>query len=276
MQLPQFSVHAELQETHWWFLARRAILCELIRRVVPPSKQTVIFDIGCGTGGNLRALVPEYTCIGMDPSSDAVRLARERCPQAQFFCGTDLQDVGQVTPWATKLYLLLDVLEHVADDVSLFSQLMTVMRSGDHVLLTVPADMRLWSPHDVSLGHYRRYDQRRLMRVWEGLPVTPRLVSCYNTYLYPLVRAMRSMTRISGRTWGRAGMDFRVSTRLVNTVLTRIFSSERRVLVDCLEGRRSHGFSYGVSLLALLRREEGMMPPRMKPAAATHHRETAG
>ena len=42
----------------------------------------------------------------------------------------------------------------------------------------------------------------------------------------------------------------------VNRLLTRIFSAEGKILADLLEGRRTQGYPFGVSLIAVLRREE--------------------
>jgi hypothetical protein len=39
-----------------------------------------------------------------------------------------------------------------------------------------------------------------------------------------------------------------------NGILERIFTSEARVLIDVLRGKRERGFSRGVSLIALLRK----------------------
>ena len=71
----------------------------------------------------------------------------------------------------------------------LFSELLAAARPGTYFLLTVPADQGLWSEHDKSFGHYRRYDLHRFEQIWQGLPVTPLLASYYNTRLYPGVWA---------------------------------------------------------------------------------------
>ena len=47
---------AELDEHHWWFVARRQILRSLIEREVRPPKAAQILEIGCGTGHNLGML----------------------------------------------------------------------------------------------------------------------------------------------------------------------------------------------------------------------------
>ena len=93
---------------------------------------------------------------------------------------------------------------------------------------TVPADESLWSEHDESFGHYRRYDRARLEGVWAGLPVTTLLVSYFNSRLLPLVRLVRAWNRRRGRAAGRAGTDFWLPSPPVNALLTAIFAGRGR------------------------------------------------
>jgi len=268
MKTAQFRLHAAIEEHHWWFLGRRRIVSELVRRLVPPSKEELIVDIGCGTGGNLSAFAEDYSCLGIDPSEEGIQSARQRFPNAQFICGA-IPDALQELPRPASLMLLMDVLEHVPDDFWLLSTLLTQAKPGAYLLVTVPADMRLWTEHDVSFGHYRRYDLPRLQQVWRDLPVTTSLVSYYNARLYPVVRGIRMVNRWSGRTSGAAGTDFHTPAKPLNQLLQAIFASEANTLVDCLGGRRASGFSHGVSLIAIVRREHGIIHARTKPVELT-------
>ncbi len=263
MKLPQFNLHAKIEEKHWWFLGRRAILHTLIRRLIPAGQGKVIVDIGCGTGGNIAPLAGSYSCIGLDTSPDAVHLAEGRFSQAQFVCAAN---PDEFTPFIRKadLCLLTDVIEHVPDDFSVLSGVLSAMKPGSHLLITVPADMRLWTEHDISFGHYRRYDRKRLALVWEGLPVTQRLLSYYNTWLFPPVLGIRALNSLLKRTSGEAGTDFKTPARPINALLTGLFASERNLLLGFLDNR-GVGFPFGVSLVAVLRREEGVISQRSKP-----------
>ena len=163
MQSEQFQLHAEIEQRHWWFVARRRILRRLVAEVVPPSPDALIVDIGCGTGGNVAALADSYRCVGIDTSAEAIALARRRFPQVQFIAGCAPNDLGPLAGQA-KLLLLTDVLEHIEDDYLALSEILTATSPGCHLLITVPADESLWSQHDESFGHYRRYDRQRLRR----------------------------------------------------------------------------------------------------------------
>lgn len=264
MQTEQFQLHAEIEGRHWWFVARRRIVRRLVGRVLPPSPETTIVDVGCGTGANVAAFADEYRCVGIDTSDEAIRFARERFPAVRFLVGRAPGDLGPIVSEA-RLLLLMDVLEHVEDDFAMLSELLASLEPGSHLLVTVPADPSLWSEHDESFGHYRRYERGRLVRVWADLPVTPLLVSCFNARMYPLVRAVRAWNRLRGRASGRAGTDFWLPPGPLNRLLEATFAGEARVLQRVLEGRRTQGYRRGASLVALLRREPGRIDTRSKP-----------
>jgi SAM-dependent methyltransferase len=264
MRSEQFQLHAEIEERHWWFVARRRILTSLVESVLPPSNTTTIVDVGCGTGGNLAGLADRYDCVGIDSSSHAVRLARVRFPQVRFVHGLAPRDLGPVMQRA-RLILLTDVLEHVSDDFALFSELLAAAEPGTYFLLTVPADLALWSEHDRAFGHYRRYDRWRFEQLWRGLPVRPLLSSYFNARLYPAIKLVRGWNRWRGRSAGAAGTDFAMPGRLTNWLLTRCFAGEGRRLVAMTSGAKIAPYRRGVSLVALLERQAGRIEPRSKP-----------
>jgi SAM-dependent methyltransferase len=254
MQSAQFQLHARIEEQHWWFVGRRRILRNVVREVLPPGEGRTIVDVGCGTGANLAGFADDYKCVGIDTSAEAIALASERFPKVRFISGYAPQDLGE-TAGQADLFLLTDVLEHVPDDRALLGSLVNAARPGAYCLLTVPADMSLWSEHDVSFGHYRRYDLEQLQQVWSELPVTTLAVSYFNARLYPAVKAVRAWNRRRHKAAGEAGTDFSLPSRPVNAALEHIFAGESRTLIDLLHHRRQTGFRAGVSLIALLRRK---------------------
>lgn len=264
MKSEQFQVHVEMEERHWWFLGRRVIMRELVHRLIPPSKVATVVDIGCGTGGNIALLGTDYACVGIDPSEEAVRRAQERFPDVRFCCASVPDGAGPLLRSA-GLVLLMDVLEHTPDDFEFFSRILDCVTPGAYLLVTVPAKNSLWTEHDVSFGHYRRYERDRLTRVWSGLPVEPLLVSYYNSRLYPVIRIIRAFNRWAGRTSGSGGTDFAIPAPAINGALRGILAGEARVLVELLQGTRRKGYSSGASLIALLLRSEGAVLPRAMP-----------
>ncbi|HEY2761703.1 MAG TPA: class I SAM-dependent methyltransferase [Pirellulales bacterium] len=269
MQSEHFQLHAEIEQRHWWFVARRRILRELVRAAIAknaaPTKtpgsanpgsesRQVLVDIGCGTGANLAAFADEYDCVGIDTSAEAIALARQRFPAMTFIRGKAPDDVGNWLATA-RVVLITDVLEHVAEDRGMLASIANACSLGANILITVPADMRLWSPHDEAFGHYRRYEPQSLAALWTELPVSKRLLSHFNSRLYPIVRMARSMSQKRGKAAGRSNTDFRLPARPINRALENIFAGEGRKLTATIDSGISP-YHYGVSLIAILERQE--------------------
>jgi SAM-dependent methyltransferase len=264
VQPEQFRLFAKIELDHWWFSARREILRDVVQQVVPRGVGATIVDVGCGAGGNIAALSGDYDCVGIDPSGDAIRWAKSRFPDVRFMHGHAPDDLDGAAREA-RLFLVTDVLEHVADDFSLVSSLLSVAQPGAYLLATVPADLSLWSKHDEANDHYRRYDAARLQRLWRDLPVDELIVSHFNTRLSPMIRLVRAVNRRLGRVSGEAGLDARMPGPLTNAVLKQIFLGERTRLRQALRSRRP-GYRQGVSLLALIRKRETDIVPITRPA----------
>lgn len=256
-----FDLHARVEDTHWWFTGRREIMRRLVERVTP-SGGTVV-DIGCGTGANVAALAGQYRVFGVDTSQDALRHARAHFPGVQFIEGT-ADTAFPVIPGPVNCVLLMDVLEHVPDDFALLESVLAPLPAGSQVLLTVPADMRLWSGHDIAFQHYRRYDPVRLAAIWNAQPVRVRLLSFYCSRLYWPIRAVRAFRRRFTPRLQAAHSDLSTPPSLINQPLRRLFAAEQRPLVAAID-RDIRPFHHGSSLIAVLERLEGGVLMRGKP-----------
>lgn len=66
-----YNEHIEHEETHWWFVSRRAITRCLLNLIKFP-RNIKILDLGCGAGGNLPML-SEYGEVFACEMNDQVR-----------------------------------------------------------------------------------------------------------------------------------------------------------------------------------------------------------
>jgi SAM-dependent methyltransferase len=264
MQLPQFKAHEEAEGRHWWFLARVSILLALLKELVPTGKDTLVLDVGCGTGGNAAALTPHYRVIGIDPIAEAIESAKERFPDAEFLCGYAPEDIPEQMREA-DVVLLMDVLEHIEDDFLFTSKLLSAMKPGAHLVLMAPADPNLWGAHDKGFEHYRRYTLERLRLLWADLPVETCMASYANSHLYPLVKLARIFSRKRGKALGKHDTDISMPPAPINMFLYGILSGERKRLLRLLRHKCKRGYRNGVSVLAVLTRGEGEFAPRPRP-----------
>jgi SAM-dependent methyltransferase len=197
----------------------------------------------------------------VDPTPAAVEWAqRFQAPNVTFQCGT-LREAMESSREKADLALLLDVIEHVPDDAALVREAVASLRPGGYLLVTVPAGMELWSPHDEVFGHYRRYDRSGLASVLSGLDTETLLLSHFNARLYPVIRAIRGVRRARSGGSGAesdslAGSDLRTYPRAVNAALEAVFAGEGRRLAKVLAGE-APPYRRGASLMAIVRRRPG-------------------
>lgn len=245
------AVHSYYEQQHWWFAARRDILRSIVETVVPAGVDRRVLDIGCGVGATLTAFYPDYACIGYDPSVDAIEFGRATHPQFDLRPGNAQDAIHDLAH--ADVVLCNDVIEHVENDRALLEQMVAPMRPGAVLVITVPADMRLWSPADIALGHYRRYSPSTLRDALDGLPLKELLLTHFNARLYPVIRAARAAARLARRSGGSGGTDLHMMPVPLNAALRRLFSGEKARLLRAL-GTRKRGYVRGVSLLAVYRR----------------------
>ncbi|MCM2359443.1 MAG: class I SAM-dependent methyltransferase [Geobacteraceae bacterium] len=241
MDNSQFDLHAQMEDVHWWFRARREIIFDQLSRHVPPGEGQTIAEIGCGTGGNLKFLQEHFQVVGTDISPEAVAYA-----SARVGCRVLLGDFREQLAgrWGElDGVVLLDVLEHIDDDTRFLADLLGSMRPGAVLLLTVPAHAFLWSHHDVVLGHKRRYCARALRKLWEGLAVEELFFSPFNCLLFPVI----ALKRLLAGNGAPGKSDLAMPAPWLNSLLYQIFSAERGLL-------RALPLPFGLSYLAILRK----------------------
>lgn len=199
---------------HWYYQAKLVGIQAMISRHLGGGMKIV--DVGAGSGFFSLAIADELsdttvTCV--DPHYPDETL-REDGP---------IRFVRSLSDPSADLYLFIDVLEHVDDDLSLLREYVEAAPKGALVVISVPAFQSLWSGHDVFLEHKRRY---RLKEV-EDLAQEAGLRVEQSRYLFasvfPLAWLMRRIRRSR-----EATSDMKAASPAVNQLLTRILKVEHR------------------------------------------------
>lgn len=140
-------------ERHPWEVARADFFISQVLRVMDGEDDPRVLDAGAGDG---------WFAIQLARACDRAHIT---CydPNYELVAPTPVSDQARVEFTATRpgsgyaMLTLLDVLEHIEQDATQLAALVTHVRPGGHVLISVPAWQRLYSAHDVALGHFRRY-----------------------------------------------------------------------------------------------------------------------
>ena len=241
MLAEEYKQHARLEDTHWWFKARRKIILSVLQRFSPKDYQHLV-EIGCGTGGNLKFLGQYYKHIlGVDISPYAVEFAKERVV-GDILQG-DFTEVLQSHWDELDTILLADVIEHIEDDHKFLHNIINSMKANTFLLITAPAHMSLWSPHDVALGHKRRYTIDTFQELWNHQPVETLFLTPINCLLCPLIFLARWLQKDSNS----GESDLKQHNRISNRILYFVFGIEQFWL-------KYFTLPWGCSYLALLKK----------------------
>ncbi len=240
---PLFVEYERLQETHFWFVYRRKLIIEAMRRHFPGMAS--VLDIGCGTAENLHAIgenFPGASLCGGEPSMQALQVATRKT-RAQF-----LQMDARSIPFASAFDVVgaFDVIEHIDDDELVLREMHRTCRANGGIVLTVPQHPALWSHTDESAKHKRRYTREELVEKVEAAGFRPLYVNSFMSLLLPAM----ALSRLLQRTTRPAdGVDdgFRIHP-LLNRVFGGICEVERRLIRGGLR------FAAGGSLLVVARK----------------------
>lgn len=239
MEETLYHLHYEQETSHWWFAARSEIVRSIIEKFGGLKSGDTILDVGCGTGAILSQLSKKYNTVGIDMSPLAVEYSKKR----------GLKDVSvmRVQEFPRERYnvraaLLLDVIEHIDDDIGVLRTVREILEPDGRVIITVPAYPWLWSAHDLANHHVRRYTARTLRQTLDRAGLEPVKLTYYNTFLFPLAVVKKMIDRRLSKEEASKGVD--QPSGFVNGLFRWVFASERAFVA-------SMRFPYGVSLLVV-------------------------
>jgi 2-polyprenyl-3-methyl-5-hydroxy-6-metoxy-1,4-benzoquinol methylase len=190
---------------HWYYRSKQLALDSML--VGTPYRH--VLDVGAGSAIFSKHLLDRRaeSAICVDSAYPAER--------SETYNGKVIRFVREITPGNADLVLLMDVLEHVDDDVGLIQASLAGAVPGACVLISVPAFQSLFSAHDRFLEHRRRYTIRSLERAAAAAGLKVMSTRYFFAMILPLVAAIRLVHR-----GGPPRSSLKVHSPLVNSVLT--------------------------------------------------------
>lgn len=145
--------------------------------------------MGCGSGITLKNLKGDFECYGLEPDPMLVERARQNSevPVLQGALPQAVPDFGRKFDFV----LLLDVLEHIEDDVKALQTVKSMLNPSGQIIINVPAFSFLWSIHDEVNEHKRRYEVDTLTAKIQAAGLKLRSVEFWCACFLPIVYLAR-------------------------------------------------------------------------------------
>ncbi|MGI8554856.1 MAG: class I SAM-dependent methyltransferase [Pyrinomonadaceae bacterium] len=239
MQQHTYAIMNRVEDSHWWYVGRRAILESFLEQIIQNPKSKIqnpkILDVGCGTGGNLEMLNKFGAAEGVDVSDDALEFCQSKGLKVH-------KGLAEKLPFADESFdvvTALDVVEHLDDDVAGLSEMYRVLKRGGKTLIFVPAFMWLWGVQDDVSNHRIRYTKKQIVERLEKAGFEIERATYANWTFFAPILAGRTLMKVTGI---KPESENNVNISAFNGVFGKIFSSEKLWL-------KNFNFPFGVSVI---------------------------
>jgi len=170
MDLKEVDILGEDIGRHWYYYSKAKAISKLIKGVGPKK----ILDVGSWSAFFARYVLDhsdadEAWCVDISYPLEFDEIGAAKSLHFR----KSIQEARQI-----DLVLLMDVLEHIDDDLAFLSHYVAMVPRNTVFVISVPAFQWLWSSHDEYLEHKRRYTLGEIERTAKmaGLEVN---VGCY-------------------------------------------------------------------------------------------------
>jgi trans-aconitate methyltransferase len=209
MDIKEASLLRGNVQNHWYYRSKAKAVEQLLRGISP----TTLMDVGAGSGFFSRVLLANSSAV------------EAWCIDSNYEADTDIVENGKNIHFRSSvgsidadLVLLMDVLEHVDDDVGLLREYVEKVSANATFLISVPAFQFMWSGHDIFLEHKRRYTLARLESVVAAAGLRVQQSKYFYAAVFPLAMLIRLPNRFFGSK-GRPASDMKSHSRFVNALL---------------------------------------------------------
>jgi len=278
MEQHTYAIMNRVEDTHWWFIGRRAILrsfmeslCDSSRFKVQGSKseESSEFRVQGSRSeddSNLTETDSEPKTLNSEPARilrildigcgtganlemlaefgdaegvDVSDEALEFCKSKGLIVHKGLAEELPFENGEFDLVTALDVVEHLDDDIAGLKEMYRVVRDGGRALVFVPAFMWLWGVQDDISNHRIRYTRIQIVaRLEEAGFKVERSTYANITFFAPILLG-RLIMKLTGL---KPESENNINVSALNGVFGSLFSAERFWL-------KRANFPFGVSIV---------------------------
>jgi len=239
MDLKESDLISEDIDNHWYYFSKANALVDYIGK----NNHRSVLDIGSGSGFFSKFLL-RNTAL---KDAWCYDINYNQSEDVDYF-GKKIYFRKSIEELNVDLILLMDVLEHIDDDLEFLKSFVRSSKKGTQFLISVPAFMFLWSQHDVFLEHKRRYRIKDLNLLVErsGLKINK------SAYFYCLVFPIAAFIRVFSKIFNFNGVDIKSDLKkhsaLTNGLLKILCYVDRRFIF-------AHNRYVGLSIFCLAEKQ---------------------
>lgn len=219
MDLKELELAGGDAESHWYYRSKS----EMMLSHLSGLKLDRVMDVGSGSGFFARQILLHTTSlkvICVDPGYAAETEEKIGDKTLRFARSVHNADCD--------LLVMMDVLEHIEDDVGFLNDYAGMARPGTYLFVTVPAFRFLWSGHDVFLEHFRRYTLASLSKLVRGSGFEIIKSHYFFGAVFPLAASIRLKERMVPG--GVPQSHMRTHGKLVNEIAYRVCRVETALM----------------------------------------------
>lgn len=215
-----------LEAMNFWFRSRNQLILWALDRYFRGIDS--FLEIGCGTGFVLSGIehaFPGLHLSGSEIFSNGLNYAKGRISR----CGLFQMDARDI-PFEAEFDVIgaFDVLEHIAEDICVLSEMYRAIRPGGGIILTVPQHAFLWSQADEHACHVRRYSARDLRNKVQQAGFSIVRVTSFVSLLLPLMMFSRLRRRDPDKAYDQLA-ELKIGG-VTNWVLGKMLDLERSLI----------------------------------------------
>lgn len=221
---------------NFWYKARRNLLKILLNKY--KIKNSSVAEVGCGARSQLLSLKDFSDNLdAYDIDKDSVALASKLNVANLFVYNIE----SNVLPKKYNIICSFDVLEHIGNDSLAIKNIYNSLYSQGLFFFSVPVCKLIFSGHDKSSGHFRRYSKLEIKNKLEKQGFEIIELYYWNSLLFPFLACKRLLSKNNNKS------DISSYSRLEN-LLFKVLSLENFLI------KKGCKFLFGASLIGVARR----------------------
>lgn len=236
--------YCQLEENYWWCVARREIILSLILKF-KLSKEAHILDIGCSGGCLIQELIKKgfKNVYGVDISEQSIAQCKKKgLKNIENMDASDMRFNNNTF----DLIISSDNLEHLKNDQKVLRDWNRVLKPNGILIVFVPAYKFLWSVHDISNYHFRRYSKWELYNKLLCANYSIARCSYWNSILFAPIGMLIMLGKLIARKPVHSNKIFSIPVWL-NNLLIKVMRFENKLV-------EINNIPFGISMFFVARK----------------------